>query len=91
MEFEGSILPNHPEWGNSNKKIPAYMKIIVLIVLKLGMSLTNSIPKFVASMEVAYIPYRVYSLAVSPLSRRSGYNSDANSRSLTGDISSLFW
>jgi len=28
MEFEGSIPPNHPEWGNPNKKIPAYMKIV---------------------------------------------------------------
>lgn len=27
-EFEGSIPPNHPEWGNPNKKIPAYMKIV---------------------------------------------------------------
>jgi hypothetical protein len=28
MKFEGSIPPNHPEWGNPNKKIPAYMKIV---------------------------------------------------------------
>ena len=28
MEFEGSIPPNHPEWGNPNKKIPAYMKTV---------------------------------------------------------------
>ena len=28
MEFEGSIPPNHPEWGNPNKKIKTYMKIL---------------------------------------------------------------
>ena len=28
MGFEGSIPPNHPEWGNPNKKIPAYMKMV---------------------------------------------------------------
>ncbi len=28
MKFEGEIPPNHPEWGNPNKKIPAYKKII---------------------------------------------------------------
>lgn len=87
MEFEGPIPPNHPEWGNPNKKIPAYMKIIVLIVLKLGMSLTNSIPKFVAFMKVACIPYTVYNLAVLLLLKKSGYSSYANSGSLTCGIS----
>jgi len=28
MKFEGEIPPNHSEWGNPNKKIPAYKKII---------------------------------------------------------------
>lgn len=28
MEFEGSIPPKHPEWGNPNKRIPAYIKIL---------------------------------------------------------------
>jgi len=28
MEFEGSIPPNHPEWGNPNKEIPAFMQIL---------------------------------------------------------------
>jgi len=28
MKFEGSIPPNHPEWGNPNKKIEAHMKIL---------------------------------------------------------------
>jgi len=28
LEFEGEIPPDHPEWGNPNKKIPAYMQIL---------------------------------------------------------------
>jgi len=28
MKWEGTIPPGHPEWGNPNKRIPAYMKIL---------------------------------------------------------------
>jgi len=28
MSFEGEIPPNHPEWGNPNRRIPAYMRIL---------------------------------------------------------------
>jgi len=28
MEFEGTIPAGHLEWGNPNKRIPAYMEIV---------------------------------------------------------------